>query len=82
MPCVWNGTSLNFTIATSVAGLSTITPAVFIAIRQMKRPIPAATAFLSDSGIALNIPSRTGVSESARKMIPSTNTASSANCQL
>jgi hypothetical protein len=44
--------------------------------------MPAATAFLSVSGMLLKIASRTGVSESARNTRPSTNTASSANCQL
>ena len=82
IPCVANGTSVKCTIETSVAGLSTTIPAVFMAMMQMKSPIPAATAFFSGNGMLLKIASRTGVSESARNTSPSTNTASSANCQL
>ena len=81
-PCVWKSTFLKLTSPTSVASLLTMTFAVCSAMKQMKRPMPAATAFLSVNGIALKMLSRTGVSESARNTSPSTNTASSANCQL
>ena len=57
-------------------------PADLSAMSVMKRPMPAATAFLSESGIALKMASRTGVTERARKTRPSTKTASSANGQL
>ena len=81
-PCVWKSTFLKLTRPTSVASLLTMTFAVCSAMKQMKRPMPAATARLSVSGMELNMPSRTGVSDSARKTMPSTNTARSANCQL
>ena len=57
-------------------------PAFLSAISVMNRPMPTATAFLIETGIALKIASRTGVTDSARKIRPSTNTASSANAQL
>ena len=44
----------------------------------MNKPIPALTPFLSEDGIALNIASRTFVSESTINIRPSTNTARSA----
>ena len=82
MPCVGKGMLLKFTSATNVVSSLTMIFAVWSAMKQMKRPMPAATARLRDIGIELKIPSRTGVSESARKMSPSTNTVKSANCQL
>ena len=82
MPCVWNGAFLKLTRLTSTSSLLTTIFAVWSAMKQMKRPRPAATAFLSVNGMQLKSASRTGVSESARKMSPSTNTARSANCQL
>ena len=63
-----------------MAGLATTTLAPCSAMNAMKSPMPAATAFLSENGIELKMFSRTGVSESASKISPSTNTASSANC--
>ena len=69
-------------MSTSVAPLSTTTLAVWRAMKQMNRPMPADTAFFRDIGIALKMPSRTGVRDRARKTRPSTKTASSANCQL
>ena len=82
MPWVWNGAVLKSMQSTSVAPLATTIFEVWSAMKQMKSPMPADTAFFRATGIALNIPSRTGVSESARKMSPSTKTARSANCQL
>ena len=51
------------------------------AMKAMKRPMPTLTAVFSGSGMQLKMLSRTLVSESARKISPSTKTARSANCQ-
>ena len=48
----------------------------------MKSPIPTLTADFKFLGTALKIASRTFVTESAINIIPSTNTAVRAVCQL
>ena len=50
--------------------------------KHINKPIPTDTATLSVLGIALNIASRTFVTESTIKTRPSTNTAVKACCQL
>ncbi len=82
IPCVWNAAFLKLTSPTRTASLFTMIFEVCRAMKQMKRPMPAATAFFRENGMQLKIASLTGVSDRARKTSPSTNTANSANCQL
>ena len=65
---------------TSVASSWEMTPAFCNPIKAMKSPIPAPIAFLSEAGMAFTMASRRFVSVSMTKMIPSRNTAVSANC--
>ena len=51
-------------------------------MKAMNRPMPALTAFFRHMGMALKMPSRTLVSDSAMKIRPSINTAASAISQL
>ena len=66
---------------TSVAPSSTTIPAFCRPMNAMNRPMPTETPFLSVSGMALKIASRTLVSDRTIKIRPSMNTASSATCQ-
>ena len=73
--------SANFTPDNNVDSFDTTICAPCNPINAINRPIPALTPFLSVVGIALKIASRTFVSESTIKIIPSINTAISATCQ-
>lgn len=57
-------------------------PAFWKPRKAMIRPMPAPTAYFSDSGRASTIHLRTLVSVRMTNTIPSRNTAVSANCQL
>ena len=59
---------------TSVAGLSTIMPEFWSAIKVINIPIPAATAFFKLAGIDLIIASRTFISERRINKTPSKKT--------
>ncbi len=65
---------------TRVASLDTTIPAPVKPIKAIKSPIPAVTAYFIVSGIQLTTASRTLVTESIMKIIPSTKTAVSATC--
>ena len=67
---------------TRVESLLTTIFAFCSPIKAMKSPIPTDTACFRFIGIALKIASRTFVSDNRIKIIPSTNTAASACCQL
>ena len=66
---------------TMVPSPGTTTPAFTRPIRAMKSPIPTETAFFKFIGIASNMASLTLTSDSSINIIPSMNTAVSANCQ-
>ena len=80
MPEVWK-LSVKLVMVTSVEE-STDSPAFCKPVKAMNRPMPTETPFLSVSGMALKIASRTLVSDSTIKTRPSIKTASSATCQL
>lgn len=65
-----------------VASLFTIRPAFCIPIKAINKPIPAEMACFRFMGMALTISSRTLKAVRSKKMMPSRNTAVSANCQL
>ena len=73
---------LKLTTVTFVDSLATTRLAPWSPINATKRPIPTDTPFFNVVGIALNIASRTLVSESTINTSPSTNTAKSATFQL
>ena len=80
IPNVWK-LPLKFTYVRSVESLFTIICAPCKPTKAIKIPIPALTPFFNVLGIALKIASRTLVSESAIKTIPSAKTAISATLQ-
>jgi len=61
---------------------STMIPAFCMPMKAMKRPIPTPIALFRFAGMLLTMASRMFAAVRIRKMIPSTNTAVSANCQL
>ena len=67
---------------TSVESLLTISLAFCRPTKATNRPMPTLTALFRVMGMALKMPSRTLVRDSAMKMMPSTKTAIRANCQL
>ena len=79
MPAVWKFSG-KLMMPTSVAE-STHRPEFCRPMNAMNRPMPTETPFLSVSGMALKIASRTLVSDRTMKIRPSMNTASSATCQ-
>ena len=80
MPAVWK-LSVKLVMVTSVEE-STDRPAFCRPMNAINRPMPTETPFLSVSGMALKIASRTLVNDSTIKTRPSIKTASSATCQL
>ena len=63
---------------TSVAGLSTTTPAFFNPMIARNKPIPAPTPSFIDFGMLLIMYLRAGVTLSPINTIPATNTAANA----
>ncbi len=67
--------------ATVVAGLAVMIPPLMKPIRAINKPIPAATAFFKELGIALSIQSTIPVTAKMKKTIPEMTTAPKAACQ-
>ena len=73
---------LSFPSATRVAGSDTIIPPFTSPINAINRPIPAATAYLSDCGIDLTINFLSPAIDIIKYNIPDTKTAARACCHV